>query len=240
MPAPTTAVSSRSMAVTRSSSSICPSCPSISCRARSGPRKRPAVLRIDAAATASRCNGREGRIARDTSATVIRLTARLTLMLMAIWPGCMRSENSASQCRPSEFAVGSGAGITIGNNTSHSHTSEPSTMPAMIAGDGVRGRYTASSTAGANCDRAVNDISPKSLSASVPLIARLYSHDIRNTARIPARRNASTRGRRSAPASPPPFTPPSRCEPKPWLPSMIDKVNPDRIIMPVAALRLPR
>ncbi len=160
-------------------------------------------------------------------------------MLMAIWPGCMRSENIASQCRPSGPADASGAGSTMGSSTIHNQTSDPSTMPAMMAGEGVRGRYTASSTAGASCESAVNDIRPKSLSASVPLIARLYSHDIRNTARMPARRKASTRGRRSAPVLKP-LTPLSRREPTPWLPSMIDRVSPDRIIMPVAALRLPR
>ncbi|VTQ57061.1 Uncharacterised protein [Stenotrophomonas maltophilia] len=154
-------------------------------------------------------------------------------------PGCTRSETTDNQCSPSASTDGVAAGITIGSSTSHSQANEPSTMPAMMAAEGVRGRYTASSTAGASCERAVKDIRPKSLSASVSLIARLYSHDIRNTARMPARRNASTRGRRSALATPPSM-PPSRREPNPWLPSMIDRVSPDRIIMPVAALRLPR
>ncbi|KAG0731816.1 hypothetical protein G6F23_014933 [Rhizopus arrhizus] len=154
-----------------------------------------------------------------------------------MWPGCIRSETTVSQCRPSALAAG--AGSTIGSSTSHNQASEPSTMPATMAGEGVRGRYTASTTAGASCESAVKDIRPKSLSASVSLIARLYSHDIRNTARMPARRNASTRGRRSACATPP-SKPLIRREPKPWLPSMIDRVSPDRSIMPVAALRLPR
>ena len=166
IPAPTTAVSSRSTRITRSTSGIGSwAVPRNTSSIRAGSRNRAATWRSATSEIPPSPPRARTRTSPELANTTTTLSSRLADMPTARrWPvlPCQRLSNGPL----------TGAS-EIGISTSSSQARVPAANPARITCGEVRGRHTASSIAGASCDSALNDTSPKSSSASTSPIARL-------------------------------------------------------------------